>query len=73
MPISSSAAKSKYLEEDSTHNHLKEIATANTTVDMKVLTPPGDEIKTVLSKLYDNPLLNIQNRYIDEVSLYIGR
>jgi two-component system, OmpR family, sensor histidine kinase VicK len=47
---------------------LKEIAAANTTIDIKVLTPPGEEIKTVLSKLKDDPLLNIQNRYIDEVS-----
>jgi two-component system, OmpR family, sensor histidine kinase VicK len=47
---------------------LKEIAAANTTIDIKVLTPPGEEIKTVLSKLNDDPLLNIQNRYIDEVS-----
>ena len=47
---------------------LKEIAAANRTIDIKVLTPPGEEIKTVLSKLKDDPLLNIQNRYIDEVS-----
>jgi two-component system, OmpR family, sensor histidine kinase VicK len=47
---------------------LKEIAAANTAIDIKVLTPPGEEIKAVLSKLRHDPLLNIQNRYIDEVS-----
>jgi signal transduction histidine kinase len=47
---------------------LKEISAANTTIDIKVLTPPGDEIKTFLSKLRHDSLLNIQNRYIDEVS-----
>jgi two-component system, OmpR family, sensor histidine kinase VicK len=47
---------------------LKEIAAANTTIDIRVLTPPDEEIKTALSKLRHDPLLNIQNRYIDEVS-----
>ena len=51
------------------HLHsLREIAAANTTIDIKVLTPPGEEIKTVLSKLRHDPLQNIQNRYIDDVS-----
>ncbi|CAN5477851.1 hypothetical protein BH18THE2_BH18THE2_35370 [soil metagenome] len=47
---------------------LKEIAAANTTIDIKVLTPAGDGIKAILSKINHDPLLNIQNRYIDEVS-----